>query len=179
MDDSDPVLRHYERQLRRALRGLPQAAIEGVVDDTVTRLRSVSDAKGPMLSGIRAVGAPHKVAGTVVTDLVRPGDGDGIVAVPRLRRAAGWLPDAFIAWGPLVAVGVGSVLQGLAGALSWAIPAAMAAIAWGAWYWLGPRGRSVTPGLRVAGLTRLRIGAERITVRTADLAEALARREHR
>lgn len=189
------VFDDYEQRLRAALAGLPAPD----VDDEAAEVRShladeIADGRSPA-EALAAFGDAETVARGILERRLLP---DGGVAVPpasRVRRTLAWLADFPLAWGPLLVLPVWPALVGwwqdrfqlsaeqiatLGSEFGYTRPAfpfaltilAAAFAAWGLWYWRGPRARSASVGMRMAGISRLRVAGERLTVRTADVAES-------
>lgn len=189
---ADPALREFEQRLRRSLAGVPRPDVDDIVDEIRSHVaEEIADGIAPARV-VDGLGSPEEVAAEIVARRVRPEDGAAVASASRGRRIAAWIADVTLAWGPLVICPVWLALIGFVveeflmgpqelaslseyGYLPMGVPWALIGVAvglaaWGVWYWRVLRARSLSPGMRMAGISRIAVGGERLVVLTRDVA---------
>ena len=183
---ADIPVEDYVRRLRGLLAGLPRADVADIVEEVRSHLREqIAEAgEDDADQAVQAFGTPETFAAQVLERLgLAPGGavGDAPLLLRALARtvdeAIGLLPLMLLFFSPVFALGllVGPFL-GLAGmtvAVSLVTAAYLAGCAvWAVWYlrWLPVHGHPGI-GLRLTGLSRVRVAGGWRTVHTLDVAE--------
>lgn len=192
--DSSEVVRGLERRLRAGLAGLPRPDVDEFIDETRSHIAEQVAEGLTEAEAVAAFGNPDTVTRELVERRLWPEEGE-VVPASRGRRLAAWVADVVIAWGPLVICPVWLVLIGvfvdtflmspeqtaqLAADYGytpmrlsfWWVLLVAAFVAWGAFYWRRLRARSLSVGMRMAGISRLESDGKRVIVRSFDLAES-------
>ncbi len=191
---SDPI-RELERELRRALSGLPRPDVDDILEEVRSHLaEETAEGRSPT-EAVASFGDPSVFAADIVTRRLRLDTESPVPPAGRGRRTASWVADFVIGWGPLVVFPIWMILISLVvdrilmgpadvaylentygyqqmGLPWWAVVGTLAAVTWGVFYWLALRRRSVSIGMRMAGLSRLSVAEKTAMVKTADLADS-------
>lgn len=183
-----------ERELRIGLSGLPRPDVDDFIEEMLSHI-SEETAEGRSIDeAVAAFGDPGVVAREFVERRLTGGESE-VRTAGAPRQVIAWIADFVIGWGPLVICPIWMVT------LTWFIDRFLMSaeqiaqlttdfgyqratvhplllvltaglVAWGVYYWRVLRARSSSIGMRMAGISRLETGGERIVVRSVDLASS-------
>lgn len=185
-------LGRLERELRTGLSGLPHPDVDDFIEEMLSHIAEESAEGRSVDEAVAAFGDPAAVARELVERRLAGGESE-VRPAGRARRVMAWVADFVIGWGPLVICPIWLVT------LTWFIDrflmsaeqiAELSAefgyqrasvhpllllltaglVVWGVYYWRVLRARSSRIGMRMAGISRLETGGERVAVRSVDLA---------
>jgi len=194
MNKQNDSLGRLERELRTGLSGLPRPDVDDFIEEMLSHIAEESAEGRSIDEAVEAFGDPAAVAREFVERRLAGGESEVRPAgVP--RRVMAWVADFVIGWGPLVICPIWLV------ALMWFIDRFLMSaeqiaqltsefgyqrasvhpllllltaglVVWGVYYWRVLRARSASIGMRMAGISRLEAGGERVVVHTVDLASS-------
>lgn len=194
MSEKSVELQNLERRLRAGLAGLPRPDVDDLIDETRSHISEQVADGATEAQAVAAYGDPAVVAREIIERRLA-GEYGPVRPAGRARRIAAGLADIVIGWGPLVLSPIWLVLLGVFVEQVLMSPEQIADITrdygytpttvhpalivltiaflvWGIVYWRVLRPRSVSVGMRMAGISRLNAGDSRVVVRTIDLAES-------
>lgn len=190
----------YVRALRKGLRGLPRPDVDDIVAEMRSHVEETVAEGGSVEAALNDLSPAERVAAEIIEKRVRPTDGESAREASRSRRIAAWLADMTLGWAPLVVNPAWLGIMGLVQVRLWmteetrqqlartpgfempsfpfvSLIVLTLCLAWGLYYWLGlRRSRSVSVGMRMAGLSRVTTADGPLIVRTIDIAEGEAAR---
>ena len=109
---TDPI-RELERELRRALWGLPRPDVDDIVDEVRSHIAEETAEGRTPAEAVAAFGDPSVFSADIVARRLRLDTDSPVPPAGRGRRTTSWLADFVIGWGPLVVFPIWMVLISL------------------------------------------------------------------
>jgi hypothetical protein len=187
----------YARELRQGLRGLPRPDIDDIAEEIRSDLRERIGQGDKPEEAAAALGLADRVAAEIVLRRITSDTGGTLPEASRGQRVAAWCADALVGgallWlNPAWFFVLGAIQErywmtevqraqlaampeyvSMTSGLGWAVVTLMAGFAWAVFYWLYlRRARSISLGMRMAGLSRIATPDGVWVVRTSDIAES-------
>lgn len=191
------TLERYLRDLRRGLRGIPRPDVDDIAEEIRSDIKERIAEGGTPDAVVAALGPADRVAAEIVERRIRSGNGEAKPEASTGRRVAAWCVDVlfggvFLLLNPAWFFLLGAIQErywmtdveraqlaampeyvSMTDGVGWAVAALLVGSMWAAFYWLYlRRARSISIGMRMAGLSRVAASGRTRVVLTGDIAES-------